>query len=95
MKVIYEVTRETANRGKRLFTISESKGKYFAHEIGEQTQFSKVFSGRAPQYNAHRLNPGTRHGNQYGRRWRIKGFKLIAEAKRAIIQEAGKNIIHC
>lgn len=39
MKTIFQKTLPTANRGKKLFTVSvDAKGKYFAHEIIDRLQ---------------------------------------------------------
>lgn len=91
MKVIFETNLKTVNRGEKKFIISiDEKGKYFAHEIGEETNWSKVF--KTSQFKAHRLNPTVRRGNQYGVYLKPKGFSLVIHAKKAIHDMAQTNV---
>ena len=94
MQVVYKMQLETANRGMKLFVISANdKSQYFAHEVGELTQWARLFN--TGECNAHRINKTRRHGNAYGRRWIIKPFKTISEAVNASIKQAQETIIFC
>lgn len=89
-KVIVKVSLDTVNRGKKLFLISKNDKGYFANEVGELTEISKVTGG--DQRYCHRLNPSRKHGNQYGKFWRPKPFVTITEAMNKIQNHAQTNV---
>ena len=94
MKTVFEKTLPTVNRGRKLFTVSvDAKGKFFAHEIGERTQWAEVIG--KDQLKAHRLNPTKKHGNQHGRRFRLVGMPTVIEAKRLIYDRAQTYVQYC
>ncbi len=94
MKRSYEVVQkmelETVNRGKKSFLIGTANGKYFAHELGELTQWARV-TGRE-EYTSHRLNPTKRYGNQYGKYFVPMGYATAGQAKNRCIEIANSAI---
>jgi len=77
MKVILKFAAVT-NRGLTEFIISETDKGFFAHELGDLTQWAKVF--HTQERKAYRLNPRKRYGNQYGRYWRETPVKTLSNA---------------
>lgn len=92
-KMVSLIELETVNRGRQMFTISQSDKGYFAHELGELTEISKV-TGGAQQY-AHKLNKSVRRGNQYGRYWKPKPYQTIDQARERINEVAQTNVRYC
>lgn len=92
-KVVLTTDLETVNRGKQTFTISQSDKGYFAHEIGDLTQWSKVTGG--DQRNAHRLNKSVRRGNQYGKFWKVKPYSTFEQAQARINEASQEHIRYC
>jgi hypothetical protein len=90
MQVILKIERDTVNRGTKLFLVSTNGKGYFAHEVGEKTQWAQVFGGE--ECKAHRLNPSTRYGNQYVRSWKPKPFKSIGDAMSRIAERANTHV---
>jgi hypothetical protein len=82
MKCILKIEEDTPNRGTKTFIVSKSEKGYFAHELGELTQWAKAFN--TGELYAHRINPTVRRGNQYGIFWRTKPFTEINQAIAAI-----------
>ncbi len=89
-EVIEKIELETVNRGKQNFLISTANGKYFAHELGELTQWAKV-TGKE-EYKSHRLNPTQKYGNQYGKYFVSKGYATAGQAKNRCIEIANSAI---
>ena len=90
MKVIQHLTLPTVNRGEKEFIISQTDKGFFAHELGDLTQWAKVFGGG--EQKAHRLNPNRRIGNQYIRSWRPRPFKTIDRAISSIHEHANTSV---
>jgi hypothetical protein len=78
MKVVVTLVMQTDNRGERMFLVSKNERGYFAHEVGERTQYAKVMN--LGERYAHRINPQVRYGNQYIRSWKPKPFNDVNEA---------------
>lgn len=85
-QTIIRIERDTANRGIKTFIVSQNEKGYFAHELGDLTQWAKV-TGNG-ELAAHRLNPTVKRGNQYGRYFKQKPFTSISEAMTAITERA-------
>jgi hypothetical protein len=93
MKVIQQIPLPTVNRGIQTFIISVNKKGFFAHELGDLTQFAEVF--KKQDRIAHRLNKQVRFGNQHIKSRKPKPFGSIEEAITAIREQANTTIIYC
>jgi len=91
MNVIQTIQLPTPNRGIADYIISQDAKGFFAHELGELTQWAKVF--KTGERKAHRLNPSVRRGNQYGTFFKPKAFTTFEQAKEAVINDSCKTII--
>lgn len=89
-KVVLILSLDTVNRGKQTFIVSQSEKGFFAHELGELTEISKVIGGSS-QY-AHKLNKSVRRGNQYGKFLRPKPYLTIDQARDRINEIAQTNV---
>ena len=87
---VKKIELDTVNRGKVTFVISQTIKGFFAHEIGELTQWAKVFGGE--ERKAHRINPTRGYLNQYGRWWREVPLKTIEEAMNIITERAQTHV---
>jgi hypothetical protein len=90
MQVIQKIEVKTVNRGVQTFTVSQNSKGFFAHELGELTQWAKAFN--TGEQKAHRLNPTKVVGNQYGSWWKPKPFQYVNEAFQAIHNQANTNV---
>ena len=91
-KVVHKVNVQTVNRGSCTYIISVDSRGYWAHELGELTQWAKVMG--TDEQKAHRINPSARRGNQYGTYWRLRPFKTPSEVVRAIRAYSQTHLIH-
>lgn len=78
--VIDKFILPTPNRGDKEFIVAiDNRGGYFAYEVGDLTQWAKVFG--TEERNAHQLNPTVRRGNQYGTYRKLRPFASIHTAR--------------
>ncbi len=79
------------NANDRQFIISQTDKGYFAHELGELTQWA-IVTGNGER-KAHRINPARRFANQYGAFWRPIPFKSLQDAANAVNDYSKKVVI--
>jgi hypothetical protein len=91
--VIDKFTLPTPNRGQREFIITKTAKGYFAHELGELTQFAKVFGTQ--EQNAHRINPTVKRANQYGYYFKPRPFATFETARIAAQLHSQQNLYYC
>lgn len=64
------------------------KTGYYAHQLGEHTQWAKIFGGG--ERKAHRVNPSYR-ANKF---WTVKPFATIEQAREAVVRYSEQDIVH-
>jgi len=91
-QVVKQFSLETVNRGICEYTITQDKKGFYAHELGELTQWAKVM--QTGERKAHRINNNRRRGNQHRTQWVPIPYKSIEEAENAAIGYSKVNITH-
>mgnify|MGYP006344763869 CR=1 FL=1 len=92
MKTVKQFSLETINRGICDYTITQDKKGYYAHELGELTQWAKVM--QTGERKAYRIGINRRRGNQYGTQWVIVPYASLELAELAAIGYSQVRITH-
>lgn len=90
MQTVKQLSLETVNRGICDYTITQDAKGYYAHELGELTQWAKVAG--TSERKAHRINPSKRIGNQHKTQYVPIPYVSIEQAEREARFYAKQNI---